>query len=106
MCAHPAFLQPLITGPACVPGLDLTPPYAHLPLRSVTGAGHIDVNRISGYIPGKIVFFLMQVGAGVWVCDSGEGGERQGVGLGGCRQVGRVRRPLTGRAPAAVSAVS
>ena len=27
----------------------------------VTGKGHIDVNRISGYIPGKIVFFLMQV---------------------------------------------
>ena len=26
----------------------------------VTGRGHIDVNRISGYIPGKIVFFLMQ----------------------------------------------
>jgi 6-phosphofructo-2-kinase / fructose-2,6-biphosphatase 3 len=27
----------------------------------VTGKGHMDVNRISGYIPGKIVFFLMQV---------------------------------------------
>lgn len=27
----------------------------------VTGKGHIDVNRISGYIPGKIVFFLMQI---------------------------------------------
>lgn len=27
----------------------------------VTGRGHMDVNRISGYIPGKIVFFLMQV---------------------------------------------
>lgn len=27
----------------------------------VTGRGHLDVNRISGYIPGKIVFFLMQV---------------------------------------------
>ncbi len=26
----------------------------------VTGRGHMDVNRISGYIPGKIVFFLMQ----------------------------------------------
>jgi hypothetical protein len=23
-------------------------------------AGHMDINRISGYIPGKIVFFLMQ----------------------------------------------
>jgi 6-phosphofructo-2-kinase/fructose-2,6-biphosphatase len=30
----------------------------------VTGRGHIDINRISGYIPGKIVFFLMQVGGG------------------------------------------
>jgi hypothetical protein len=28
--------------------------------RRVTGRGHMDVNRISGYIPGKIVFFLMQ----------------------------------------------
>jgi len=28
----------------------------------VTGRGHIDLNRISGYLPGKIVFFLMQVG--------------------------------------------
>lgn len=28
----------------------------------VTGRGYMDINRISGYIPGKIVFFLMQVG--------------------------------------------
>ena len=27
----------------------------------VTGRGWMDVNRISGYIPGKIVFFLMQI---------------------------------------------
>lgn len=27
----------------------------------VTGRGHMDVNRISGYIPGKMVFFLMQI---------------------------------------------
>jgi 6-phosphofructo-2-kinase/fructose-2,6-biphosphatase len=27
----------------------------------VTGRGYMDINRISGYIPGKIVFFLMQV---------------------------------------------
>ena len=27
----------------------------------VTGRGHMDVNRISGYIPGKMVFYLMQV---------------------------------------------
>ncbi|EFJ46639.1 hypothetical protein VOLCADRAFT_30993, partial [Volvox carteri f. nagariensis] len=26
----------------------------------VTGRGHMDLNRISGYLPGKIVFFLMQ----------------------------------------------
>lgn len=32
----------------------------------LTGKGHMDINRISGYIPGKIVFFLMQV----WVCVS------------------------------------
>jgi hypothetical protein len=30
-------------------------------LTRVTGRGHIDINRISGYLPGKIVFFLMQV---------------------------------------------
>ena len=29
----------------------------------ITGRGHIDINRISGYIPGKIVFFLMQARA-------------------------------------------
>ncbi|KAF6255112.1 6-phosphofructo-2-kinase-domain-containing protein [Scenedesmus sp. NREL 46B-D3] len=34
----------------------------------VTGRGHIDINRISGYLPGKIVFFLMQVRR---VCKSG-----------------------------------
>ena len=28
----------------------------------VTGRGYLDINRISGYIPGKLVFFLMQVG--------------------------------------------
>ncbi|KAG2490339.1 hypothetical protein HYH03_011286 [Edaphochlamys debaryana] len=27
----------------------------------VTGRGHMDINRISGYLPGKIVFFLMQL---------------------------------------------
>jgi hypothetical protein len=27
----------------------------------VTGRGYMDINRISGYIPGKIVNFLMQV---------------------------------------------
>lgn len=27
----------------------------------VTGRGYMDINRISGYIPGKMVFFLMQV---------------------------------------------
>ena len=26
------------------------------------GRGYMDVNRISGYLPGKMVFFLMQVG--------------------------------------------
>ena len=30
-------------------------------MNRVTGKGYMDVNRISGYIPGKIVFFLMQV---------------------------------------------
>jgi hypothetical protein len=28
----------------------------------VTGRGHLDINRISGYLPGKIVGFLLQVG--------------------------------------------
>ena len=27
-----------------------------------SGLGHMDVNRISGYLPGKLVFHLMQVG--------------------------------------------
>ncbi len=33
-------------------------------------AGYMDINRISGYIPGKLVFFLMQVGGcavALWV---------------------------------------
>jgi hypothetical protein len=36
----------------------------------------MDVNRISGYIPGKIVFFLMQVGSwlDVRACRQAEGG--------------------------------
>jgi len=37
----------------------------------VTGRGHMDVNRISGYIPGKIVTFLMQV------CKSGMASTRK-----------------------------
>lgn len=37
----------------------------------VTGRGYMDINRISGYIPGKIVFFLMQV------CRSGLTNERK-----------------------------
>ena len=36
---------------------------ARLGARRVTGRGYMDVNRISGYIPGKMVFFLMQVGS-------------------------------------------
>ena len=31
----------------------------------VTGRGYMDINRISGYIPGKLVQFLMQVN--LWV---------------------------------------
>lgn len=27
----------------------------------VTGRGYLDINRISGYIPGKLVFYLMQI---------------------------------------------
>ena len=37
----------------------------------VTGRGYMDVNRISGYLPGKIVFFLMQV------CKAGMGQKRK-----------------------------
>ncbi|KAL4433083.1 hypothetical protein ABPG77_006510 [Micractinium sp. CCAP 211/92] len=45
----------------------------------VTGRGYMDVNRISGYLPGKMVFFLMQVcraGVGrprkIWLTRHGE----------------------------------
>ncbi len=31
----------------------------------VTGKGSMDINRISGYLGGRIVFYLMQVGTGV-----------------------------------------
>lgn len=54
----------------------------------VTGRGNMDVNRISGYIPGKLVFFLMQVRVGRGVrappgscleaCNEGASGEFQG----------------------------
>lgn len=30
-------------------------------INMVTGRGYMDVNRISGYLPGKMVFFLMQI---------------------------------------------
>lgn len=30
-------------------------------INMVTGRGYMDVNRISGYIPGKMVFYLMQI---------------------------------------------
>lgn len=40
--------------------MHITPKPDHMPCR-VTGKGYMDVNRISGYIPGKMVFFLMQV---------------------------------------------
>ena len=59
----------------------------------VTGRGHMDVNRISGYIPGKIVFFLMQVWGAVWdarVCE--------GVGGGGAhRAVNRISGYIPGK---------
>lgn len=41
----------------------ITPRTDRMPCR-VTGKGYMDVNRISGYIPGKMVFFLMQVTLG------------------------------------------
>lgn len=31
------------------------------PRRRVTGRGYMDINRISGYLPGKIVSYFMQV---------------------------------------------
>ncbi len=37
------------------------PPSLLIVADMVTGRGYLDVNRISGYIPGKLVFFLMQV---------------------------------------------
>lgn len=40
--------------------IDRTMHYVKL-INMVTGRGHMDVNRISGYIPGKMVFYLMQV---------------------------------------------
>lgn len=52
-----------------VAAVRLQPPLGHTPTGvsetpwpacRVTGRGYMDVNRISGYIPGKIVFFLMQ----------------------------------------------
>ena len=49
--------------PPSYPSQPLLPPPRHYIklIDMVTGRGHMDVNRISGYIPGKIVFFLMQV---------------------------------------------
>lgn len=44
----PHLLAPVILHPAC-------------PLFLPAGRGYMDVNRISGYLPGKMVFFLMQV---------------------------------------------
>eukprot|EP00200_Dunaliella_tertiolecta_P015444 CAMPEP_0202422814 /NCGR_PEP_ID=MMETSP1128-20130828/51054_1 /ASSEMBLY_ACC=CAM_ASM_000463 /TAXON_ID=3047 /ORGANISM="Dunaliella tertiolecta, Strain CCMP1320" /LENGTH=624 /DNA_ID=CAMNT_0049030891 /DNA_START=25 /DNA_END=1900 /DNA_ORIENTATION=- len=38
----------------------------------ITGRAHLDINRISGYIPGKMVFYLMQV------CKAGGTGESCG----------------------------
>jgi hypothetical protein len=44
---------------------------------TTTGAGHIDLNRISGYLPGKIVVLLMNVGG--WRRTGGAtGGEGRG----------------------------
>eukprot|EP00882_Tetradesmus_deserticola_P010245 GHRQ01010823.1.p1 GENE.GHRQ01010823.1~~GHRQ01010823.1.p1 ORF type:complete len:342 (+),score=123.45 GHRQ01010823.1:652-1677(+) len=48
----------------------------------VTGRGHIDINRISGYLPGKIVFFLMQV--------------RRVKGIGGAGSAARLPGPWFG----------
>lgn len=52
---------------------DLTQPQTQPNPHRVTGRGHMDVNRISGYLPGKIVFFLMQVGNGCQVWAGGWG---------------------------------
>ena len=37
-------------------------------LLRVTGRGYMDVNRISGYIPGKMVFYLMQASSALAHC--------------------------------------
>ncbi|PNH04155.1 6-phosphofructo-2-kinase/fructose-2,6-bisphosphatase, partial [Tetrabaena socialis] len=56
----------------------------------VTGRGHMDVNRISGYLPGKTTFFLMQVcKAGIqstrriWLTRHGESQYNQKALIGG-----------------------
>ncbi|MEW5318299.1 MAG: hypothetical protein WDW38_009532 [Sanguina aurantia] len=56
----------------------------------VTGRGHLDINRISGYLPGKIVFYLMQVckaGLGnhrkIWLTRHGESEFNQNKKIGG-----------------------
>ncbi|KAG1677472.1 hypothetical protein FOA52_001928 [Chlamydomonas sp. UWO 241] len=56
----------------------------------VTGRGYLDINRISGYIPGKLVFFLMQVckaGLGhtrkIWLTRHGESEYNRSDLLGG-----------------------
>ena len=48
--------------------LPLRPTLPPLLLLGGAGRGYMDVNRISGYIPGKLVFFLLQVGGRVGVC--------------------------------------
>lgn len=83
---------------ACCPGAACCcclPPHVYMACWCcrVTGRGHIDINRISGYLPGKIVFFLMQVGVW-WVAGRGGGwggGWQHGVAG------GRHRRGWEGR---------
>jgi len=59
-------------------------------INMVTGRGHMDINRISGYIPGKVVFFLMQIcKAGmahsrkIWLTRHGESEYNQQGRIGG-----------------------
>mmetsp|Transcript_4692 Transcript_4692/g.12865 ORF Transcript_4692/g.12865 Transcript_4692/m.12865 type:complete len:554 (+) Transcript_4692:118-1779(+) len=74
----------------------------------ITGRAHLDINRISGYIPGKMVFYLMQVcKAGgtarkLWLTRHGQSEFNMGDRLGGDSSISAAGDRYASLLPAAL----
>ena len=65
----------------------------------IIGKGSFEINRISGYLPSKLMFFLMNVNAKpktVWLTRHGESGDNRTKKIGGTERVFGKRKQNIG----------